>query len=64
MCNMSAIAIIQTLSFAKASTNKLESAQNVLNELHRMKKIKGMPFLTSRRAIRMQEKVVKKLKND
>lgn len=59
---MNAIAIIQTLTFAKASDNKLETATNVLASLEEMKKVKGMPMLTIRRAIKMQERTIKNLK--
>ena len=59
---MNAIAIIQTLTIAKASSNKLETATNVLASLKEMQKVKGMPMLTIRRAIKIQEKVVKNLK--
>ena len=59
---MNAYSIIQTLTFCKATTNKLETATNVLNELHEMKKVKGMPFFAIRRAIKIQEKIIKDLK--
>ena len=58
---MNAITLITTLTFAKATANKLETATNVLNELQKMKAIKGMPFLCIRRAIKMQEKLIKDL---
>ena len=58
---MNALTLIQTLMFTKASETKLETATNVLAELKDMKKTKGMPFLTIRRAIKMQENLIKKL---
>jgi len=58
---MNALTLIQTLMFTKASDTKLETATNVLAELKDMKKTKGMPFLTIRRAIKMQENLIKKL---
>jgi hypothetical protein len=59
---MNAIAIIQTLTFAKASDNKLETASNVLASLKEMRNTKGMPMLTIRRAIKIQERTIKNLK--
>jgi hypothetical protein len=59
---MNAYTLIQTLTFTKATADKLETATNVLTELKRMKSIKGMPFLVIRRAIKMQEKVINDLK--
>lgn len=58
---MTALTLIQTLMFTKASGTKLETATNVLGELKEMRTKKGMPFLTIRRAIKMQEKVIDKL---
>ena len=58
---MNAVSLIQTLTFTNATANKLETAQKVLEKLQDMKKIKGMPFLVIRRAIRMQEGIVKNL---
>jgi len=54
--------IISTLIFTKATGDKLETATNVLNELYDMKKSKRMPFLAIRRAIKIQENIVKDLK--
>jgi hypothetical protein len=58
---MNAITLLKNLIVVEPAMTKLETAENVLNELHRMKRMKGMPFLTIRRAIRIQEKVVKRL---
>jgi hypothetical protein len=58
---MGAIYLLKNLIVLEPAMTKLESAENVLNELYRMKRMKGMPFLTIRRAIRIQEKVVKRL---
>jgi len=58
---MTAMTLIQTLMFTKATDSKLETATNVLAELKEMKKTKGMPFLTIRRAIKMQENLIKNL---
>lgn len=60
---MNATAIISTLTIAKANGNKLETAVNVLSELHEMKKLKGMPFFAISRAIRIQQKIVDDIKN-
>jgi len=56
---MNAMSIIQKLTFAKASSSKLETATNVLASLKEMQKVKGMPMLTIRRAIKIQEKIVR-----
>jgi len=56
---MNAMSIIQTLTLAKASSSKLETATNVLASLKEMRKTKGMPMLTIRRAIKIQEKIVR-----
>lgn len=61
---MNAISIIQTLTFAKANGNKLETATNVLASLKEMKNVKGMPMLAVRRAIRMQKKIVSDLEQN
>lgn len=58
---MNAFAIIQTLTFSKASDTKLETATNVLAELKDIKAKKTLPFLVIRRAIKMQETVIKNL---
>ena len=58
---MNAITLLKTLIIVEPAMTKLETAENVLNELHRMKSMKGMPFLTIRRAIKIQERVVKGL---
>jgi len=58
---MNATTIIQTLMFSKASDSKLKTATNVLVELKTIQKNKKLPFLTIRRAIKMQEKLIKTL---
>jgi hypothetical protein len=60
---MNAMSIIQTLTFTSATADKLETATIVLNKLKAMKAIKGMPFFTIRRAIKLQESVIKNLKS-
>jgi hypothetical protein len=47
--------------FIKARETKLETATCVLDELKELKTKKSMPFLTIRRAIKMQEKLIKTL---
>ena len=59
---MNAITLIQTLMYTRADVTELKTATNVLNELHRLKKTKGMPYLAIRRAIRIQESIIKDLK--
>jgi hypothetical protein len=59
---MNAVTIIQTLTFTRADVTKLKTATNVLNELYKLKNTKGMPFLTIRRAIKIQEGIIKNLK--
>lgn len=59
---MKAITLITTLTFTNATGDKLETATNVLAELHKMKGVKGMPFMAIRKAIKMQEKTIKDLK--
>jgi len=58
---MNAYTIISTLMFCKATADKLETATNVLNELHSLKKMKGTPFFAIRRAIKIQEAIVNDL---
>jgi hypothetical protein len=57
-----AVQIIQTLMFSKATSSKLETATNVLNELYVMKRNKELPYLAIRRAIKMQKNIVDDLK--
>lgn len=59
---MNAVTIIQTLTFTSATADKLETATIVLDKLKAMKAIKGMPFFAIRRAIRLQESIIKNLK--
>ena len=58
---MKAVALISTLMFTRAGETKLETATNVLTELKSIKSKKQLPFLTIRRAIKMQEKLIKDL---
>jgi len=58
---MNVLTLIQILTFNNASDSKLETALNVLAELKIMRKRKDMPFFTIRRAIKMQEKIIKNL---
>ena len=58
---MNAITIISILTFCKATDNKLETATNVLTELHKLKAMKATPFLVIRRAIKMQKRLIKNL---
>lgn len=48
--------------FTRTTADKLETATNVLNELHNMKRNKTMPFLAIRRVIKMQKSIVNDLK--
>ena len=59
---MNALTLIQTLIFIKADDTQLKTATNVLNELYDIRKNKRLPFLTIRRAIKLQESIVKDLK--
>ena len=58
---MNALTLIQTLMFTRASDTKLKTATNVLDELYGLRKNKKLPFLTIRRAIKMQERLIKNL---
>ena len=58
---MNALTLIQTLMFTRASDTKLKTATNVLNDLYDIKKNKQLPFLTIRRAIKMQERLINDL---
>jgi len=59
---MNAYTIISTLTFCKATDNKLETATNVLTELKKLKAMKGTPFFAIRRAIKMQTAIINDLK--
>jgi len=48
--------------FSKATSDKLETATSVLNELYVMKANKELPFFAIRRAIKMQKNVIADLK--
>ena len=58
---MKAFTLIQTLMFTRASDTKLKTATNVLTELKELKRNKSLPFLVIRRAIKMQERIIKDL---
>ena len=58
---MNAVTLISTLMFTRAGETKLETATNVLTEVKSIKSKKQLPFLTIRRAIKMQEKLIKDL---
>ena len=60
---MSALILIKTLMITRASDTKLKTATNVLNDLYEIKKNMDLPFLTIRRAIKMQKKLIKNIKN-
>jgi len=59
--NMKALLLIETLTFSKATSCKLETANIVLNELKQLKASGKMPFMVMHRAIKIQEKVIKSL---
>ena len=61
---MTATTLLKTLILCEPTGSKLDTATNVLYELKRIKKMKGMPFLVVRRAIKMQENIIKKLQNE
>lgn len=56
---MSALTIISALMYSKAGSTKLETATNVLVELKSLRKNKKLPFLVVRRAIKIQENLIK-----
>jgi len=58
-----AVTLIQTLTFTRADVTKMKTATNVLNELYRLKKSKEVGFLAVRRAIKMQESIIKNIKD-
>ena len=61
---MGAVYLLKNLIVLEPAMNKLEAAQNVLNELYTMKlrkkqkMLKGVPYMTINRAIRIQKRVV------
>jgi hypothetical protein len=57
-----AVQIIRTVTFTLATTSKVETATNVLDKLYCLKKSNSMPYLAIRRAIKLQENIVKDLK--
>ena len=58
---MKALTLISTLMYTRAGSTKLETATNVLTELKDLRKNKKLPFLVVRRAIKMQERLIKDL---
>ena len=56
-----ATTIIRTLTYSRATKDKLETATNVLNELYKLRKENRLSFFVVRRAIKMQEKIVNEL---
>ena len=58
---MNAMTLISTLMFTRAGETKLETATNVMTELKTIKEKKQLPFLVIRRAIKMQERLIKEL---
>jgi len=58
---MNALTLISTLMYTRAGSSKLETATNVLDELKEIKSKKQLPFLVIRRAIKMQERLIKNL---
>jgi hypothetical protein len=56
-----ATTIIKTLTYTRAAKTKLETATNVLNELYRLRTENKLSYFAIRRAIRLQEKIVKEL---
>ena len=59
-----AMRLIKTLIYTRATECKLETATIVLNELYRLKKTKEIPFFAIRRAIKLQEAVIKNLNKE
>lgn len=57
---MGAIYLLKNIVLTEPALNKLEAEQNVLHELHRMKRFKEAPYFAIRRAIKIQEKRVKR----
>jgi len=58
---MNALTLISTLMYTRAGSSKLETATNVLDELKEIRSKKQLPFLVIRRAIKMQERLIKNL---
>jgi len=56
-----AATIIMTLTFTRATKTKLGTATNVLNELYRLRAENKLSYFAIRKAIRMQEKLIKEL---
>jgi len=60
---MNAISLIKNIGIYEPAMSKLETAEIILDELYRMKSMKGTSFFAVRRAIKMQEKVIKSIKS-
>lgn len=58
---MTARDIILMLTELQTGTDKMEIANNVLNELYVMKETKGLPGLVVKKAIKIQENIIKNL---
>ncbi len=58
---MTAVRLLNEIVDCEPAMNQLESASNILYELYRMKGLKGTPFFAVRRAIRIQERKIKKV---
>ena len=61
---MNAHTLLDTISILEPTTTALETSKQVLNELHRLKRSKSVPFITINRAINLQTKRIKKQSND
>ena len=58
---MGAIYLLKNLIVLEPSMNRLETAQNVLNELIRQRNLNTLPYFAVRRAINIQRRVIKKI---
>lgn len=63
---MGAVYLLKTLIICEPAMDKLEAAQNVMNELQTMKRLRkskkiAVPYMTINRAIRIQERLIKNL---
>ena len=56
-----ATTIIRTLTYTRATKDKLQTATNVLNELYRLKAENKLSYFVIRKAIRLQERQIKEL---
>jgi len=53
--------ILNNVCVTEPALTTLEAEQNILNELHRMKRFREAPFISINRAIRMQRRKIKKI---